>query len=185
MEGGHKRMPRGLSSASLSNKAFFSFFLILMGISMGVSFWNFIERTKFSPEKTELYYLGNVREDEPEGAPLPEEGLLFPMPKMKLIEVTHAHTFSIPLVFFVLSRILSMTATREGVKLATYVASFVGISCNLIGPWLVRYVDPGYSLLLLFSYIVLAGALTVYIACPMYEMWVVREEGWKGMAGGE
>ncbi len=169
-------MPRRLSSASLSNRLFFSFFLILIGISMGVAFLNFVERTKFSPEKVRTYYLGNVREDEPENAPLPEEGLLFPKTKRELLEVTHVHTFSIPLIFFVLSRILSMTATREGVKLATYVASFVGIVCNLIGPWLVRYVSPGFSFLLLFSYIVLASSLVVYIVCPMYEMWSIREE---------
>lgn len=169
-------MPRRLSSASLSNKLFFSFFLIFMGISMGVAFLNFVERTKFSPAKVEHYYLGNVREDEPEDAPLPEEGLHFPKTKRELLEVTHVHTFSIPLIFFVLSRILSMTATREGLKIATYVASFVGIVCNLIGPWLVRYVSPGFSLLLLFSYIILASALVVYIVCPMYEMWGTKEE---------
>lgn len=174
-------MPRRLSSASLSNKVFFSFFLIFMGISMGVAFLNFYERTKFSPEKVDRYYLGNVREDEPEDAPLSEEGLHFPKTKRELLEVTHVHTFSIPLIFFVLSRILSMTSMREGLKLATYVASFVGIVCNLIGPWLVRYVSPGFSLLLLFSYIVLASALIVYIVWPMYEMWGLKEEGRKGM----
>ncbi|HHT9119988.1 MAG TPA: hypothetical protein ACFYD3_05530 [Candidatus Hypogeohydataceae bacterium YC41] len=178
-------MRRGLASASLSNKVFFSFFLIFMGISMGVAFLNFIERTKFSPEKVESYYLGNLREGEPEDAPLPKEGMLFPKTRRELLEVTHVHTFSIPLIFFVLSRILSMTTIREGVKMATYVASFVGIGCILIGPWLVRYVYPGFSLLLLFSYIVLASTLIVYIACPMYEMWGIREEGWKGMVNEE
>src|SRR3989338_7983228 len=120
-------------------------------------------------------------EDEPENAPLPKEGLLFPKSRRELLEVTHVHTFSMPLIFFVLSRILSMTATREGLKLATYVASFVGIVCNLIGPWLVRYVSPGFSLLLLSSYIVLAGVMIVYIVCPMYEMWGTKEEEGKGM----
>lgn len=174
-------MPRRLSSASLSNKVFFSFFLIFMGISMGVAFLNFYERTNFCPEKVDHYYLGNVREDEPENAPLPKEGLLFPKSRRELLEVTHVHTFSMPLIFFVLSRILSMTATREGLKLATYVASFAGIVCNLIGPWLVRYVSPGFSLLLLSSYIVLAGVMIVYIVCPMYEMWGTKEEEGKGM----
>ncbi len=169
----------GLSSASSSNKVFFSFFLILMGISMAVAFWNFCERTKFSLKGVDHYYLGNVREDEPEDAPLPQEGLLFPKTKRELLEVTHVHTFSIPLVFFVLSRILSMTTMREGLKMATYTASFVGIVCNLIGPWLVRYSSPKFSALLLFSYIVLAATLIVYIVCPMYEMWGVREEEWK------
>jgi hypothetical protein len=178
-------MPRHLSSASLSNKVFFSFFLLFMGISMGVAFLNFIERTRFTPEKVESYYLGNVREDEPEEAPLPEEGLRFPKSRRELLEITHVHTFSIPLIFFVLSRILSMTATREGLKLSTYVASFVGIVCNLIAPWLVRYVSPGFSFLLLFSYIVLASTMIVYIACPMYDMWCTKEKGWGEMAGGE
>lgn len=164
-------MPRRLSSASLSNKTFFSFFLILMGLSMVVAFWNFYERTSFNPSKVTRYYLGNVREDEPEDAPLPEEGLMFPKTKREMLEVTHVHIFTIPLIFFVMSRILSMTSMREGYRLATFVASFVGIVLNLSGPWLVRYVSSGFSLWLILSYVILGSVVIVYITYPMYEMW--------------
>lgn len=142
-----------------------------MGLSMAMAFWNFYERTGFNPSRVTMYYLGNVREDEPEEAPLPEEGLMFPKTKREMLAVTHVHIFTIPLIFFVLSRILSMTGMREGYKMATFVASFVGIVLNLTGPWLVRYMSPGFSLWLILSYVVLGSVVIVYIAYPMYEMW--------------
>ena len=70
-----------------------------------------------------------------------------------------------------MSRILSMTSMREGYRLATFVASFVGIVLNLSGPWLVRYVSSGFSLWLILSYVILGSVVIVYITYPMYEMW--------------
>ncbi|MFQ5862084.1 MAG: hypothetical protein ACE5IC_03080 [Candidatus Brocadiales bacterium] len=162
-----------------------SFFLILMGLSMGVAFWNFYQRTSFSPEKVALYYLGNVREDEPEDAPLPEEGLMFPKSYREMAESTHVHAFTIPLIFFVLSRILNMTMMREGVKIATHVTAFVGIVLNLTGPWLVRFVSPSFSAWLIASYVLLGSVVIVYITYPMYEMWgaVEMEESGKSFKG--
>lgn len=175
-------MPRRLYSASLSNKTFFSFFLILMGLSMAMAFWNFYERTGFNPSGVTKYYLGNVRGDEPEESPLPQEGLMFPKTRREMMEVTHVHIFTIPLIFFVMSRILSMTGMREGYKLATFVASFAGIILNLSGPWLVRYLTSGFSVWLILSYVVLGSVTIVYITYPMYEMWGLalvegREQG--------
>ncbi len=152
-----------------------SFFLILMGLSMGVAFWNFYQRTSFLPERVVLYYLGNVREDEPEDAPLPEEGLMFPKSSREMTESTHVHAFTIPLIFFVLSRILNMTTMSEGGRIATHVTAFVGIILNLTGPWLVRFVSPGFAVWLIVSYVLLGSVIIVYITYPMYEMWGISE----------
>ena len=168
-------MAKRLCSTSLSNRMAISFFLILMGLSMGIAFWMFYQRTAFSPERVALYYVGNVREDEPEDAPLPEEGLTFAKSSRELAESLHVHAFSIPLIFFVLSRILNMTGVGEGARIAAHVAAFVGIVLNLTGPWLIRYVSTGFASWLIASYILLGSAIIVYITIPMYEMW--------GMAG--
>lgn len=164
-------MPRKLYSAPLSNKMAISFFLILMGLSMGIAFWNFYQRTGFVPDKVAVYYVGNVREDEPENAPLPEEGLVFPKSTKEMTESLHVHAFTIPLIFFVLSRILNMTAMGEGARIAVHVAAFVGIILNLTGPWLVRFVSTDFSVWLIASYALLGSAIIVYITYPMYEMW--------------
>lgn len=169
-------MPKRLNSASLSNKLAISFFLILMGLSMGIAFWMFYQRTGFSPERVAVYYLGNVREDEPEDAPLPEEGLIFPKNSREMAELLHVHAFTIPLIFFVLSRILNMTLMRDGLRVAIHVTAFVGIVLNLTGPWLVRYASPGFSAWLVASYVLLGSVIIVYITCPMYEMWGVVEK---------
>lgn len=169
-------MAKRLNSASLSNKLAISFFLILMGLSMGIAFWMFYQRTSFSPDKVVLHYLGNVREDEPEDAPLPEEGLMFPKSSRELAEVLHVHAFTIPLIFFVLSRILNMTTVPDRARTATHITAFVGIILNLTGPWLVRFVSPGFSVWLIASYVLLGSVIIVYITCPMYEMWGIVED---------
>lgn len=170
-------MARRLNSASLSNKLAISFFLILMGLSMGISFWMFYQRTGFSPQRVAVYYLGNVSEDEPEDAPLPEGGLVFPKSPREMSESLHVHAFMIPLLFFVLSRILNMVSMREGYRIVTHVVAFVGIVMSLTGPWLVRFVSPGFAGWLVASYVLLGAVIIVYIACPMYEMWGLTEEG--------
>lgn len=169
-------MARRLNSASLSNKLAISFFLILMGLSMGISFWMFYQRTGFSPQRIAVYYLGNVSEDEPEDAPLPEGGMVFPKNPMEMASSLHVHAFTIPLIFFVLSRILNMVSMRDGFRIITHIVGFVGIVMNLTGPWLVRFVSPGFAGWLVASYVLLGAVIIVYIACPMYEMWGVTDE---------
>ncbi len=173
-------MPKRLSTTSLSNKTAISFFLILVGLSIGIAFWMFYQRTDFSPHKVAVYYVGNVSEDEPEDAPLPEESMVFPKSAREMSESLHVHAFMIPLIFFVLSRILNMTGIREGIRIATHVTAFVGIILNLTGPWLIRFVSPGFVVWLIASYVLLGAVAIVYIILPMYEMWGGVDEGRAG-----
>ncbi len=114
--------------------------------------------------------------DEPEDAPLPEGGLVFPKSPREMSESLHVHAFMLPLLFFVLSRILNMVSMRDGFRTVTHVVGFVGIVMNLTGPWLVRFVSPGFAGWLVASYVLLGSVIIVYIACPMYEMWGVTDE---------
>ena len=116
-------MSSGMWSLPVSNKIFFTFFLSIMTVAIGLGFLNYYERTGFSPQKTVRYYCGDEEEDmetplsaEENRARL-EEGLAFPKSYRELLEVTHTHIFSIPIVVFILSRILAMTHTREGLKI--------------------------------------------------------------------
>src|SRR4030067_1781572 len=137
-------MANGMWSLPLSNKTFFPFFLSIITLAVGLGFLNYYERTGFSQEKAVRYYCGDEGEDldkplsEEENRARLEEGLAFPKSYRELLEVTHAHIFSIPIVVFILSRILAMTHSREGLKITIYGVSFMGIILNLAAPWLIR-----------------------------------------------
>ncbi|MCP4366135.1 MAG: hypothetical protein GY800_12680 [Planctomycetes bacterium] len=94
---------------------------------------------------------------------------------MEMASSLHVHAFMIPLIFFVLSRILNITSMRDGLRTITHVVAFVGIVMNLTGPWLVRFVSGSFAGWLVASYVLLGSVIIVYIACPMYEMWGVTE----------
>ncbi|OQZ00498.1 MAG: hypothetical protein B6D35_06540 [Candidatus Brocadia sp. UTAMX2] len=164
-------------SLPISNKIFFTFFLSIMTVALGVGFLNYYERTGFSSQKTIRYYCGNEEEDI--NAPLSaeenrsklEEGLFFPKSYRELLDVTHTHIFSMPIVIFILSRIMAMTHTREGLKVTIYGASFMGILLNLGAPWLIRYSSPHFVLTFTISNILLILSFGAYISLPLYEMW--------------
>ncbi|TVL99662.1 MAG: hypothetical protein CV087_17070 [Candidatus Brocadia sp. WS118] len=164
-------------SLPISNKIFFTFFLAIMAVALGVGFLNYYERTGFSAQKTIRYYCG----DEEEALDIPlsaeenrtklEEGLFFPKSYRELLEVTHTHIFSMPIVVFILSRIMAMTHTREGLKVTIYGVSFMGILLNLASPWLIRYSSPHFVIAFTISSIFLMLSFGAYIFIPLYEMW--------------
>ncbi|HHT9104998.1 MAG TPA: hypothetical protein ACFYD7_03905 [Candidatus Wujingus californicus] len=171
-------MSTGMWSLPISNKIFFTFFLFIITIAIGIGFLNYYERTGFSPHKTVRYYSGDEDEDatisaspEKNRARL-EEGLFFPKSYRELLEVTHTHIFSIPIVVFILSRILAMTHTREGLKIIIYGVSFVGIILNLAAPWLIRYANHHFVVVFTISNIFLILSFGAYIFIPLYEMWL-------------
>src|SRR5574337_254729 len=90
-----KTMSSGMWSLPISNKIFFTFFLSIMTVAIGIGFLNYYERTGFSPQKTVRYYCGDEEEDinkplspEENKARL-QEGLFFPKSYRELLEVTH------------------------------------------------------------------------------------------------
>ncbi len=174
-------MSSGMWSLPISNKIFFTFFLSIMTVAIGLGFLNYYERTAFSPQKTIRYYCGDeekeldVPQSVEENKAKLEEGLFFAKSYRELLEVTHTHIFSIPIVIFILSRILAMTHTREGLKITIYGVSFMGIILNLAAPWLIRYVCNHFVVTFTISNILLILSFGAYIFIPIYEMWFKRE----------
>ncbi len=158
-----------LSIFPISNKLFFTFLLVMIGFAFYVYCLDFYERTKFSPKKIVSHYCGN--EENLDNENTLQEGFLFPKTYREMIEITHVHVFTVPLIIFVMSRILSTTSTREGVKITIFVAAFVGTLMNLSGAWLIRYTSSMFAISLMASYLILGLCFLVLISLPIYEMW--------------
>lgn len=174
-------MPRGLSKSPTSNKLSVTFFLLLMAYAFFVSCANFYERTNFTPRNTVRHYSGNEEESNNDlnykyNESLLQEGFYFPKSYKEIIEITHVHAFTIPLIIFVMSRILSMTLVRDWIKITIYSVAFAGIIMNLSGPWLVRFKSDVFSISLIVSYFLLGICFTALISIPVYEMWFKPKE---------
>ncbi|MCP5005971.1 MAG: hypothetical protein GY941_18840 [Planctomycetes bacterium] len=168
-------MARGLSKSPTSNKLFITFFLVMMGTAFFVSSTNFYERTSFAQAKTFHHYSGNEGAYDESGYEqndtLLEEGFLFPKTYREILEITHVHAFAIPLVTFVMSRIFSMTLTREWIKISIYSLAFTGNLLNLSGPWLIRFKSSAFSISMITSYYILGFCFACLTTLPLYEMW--------------
>ncbi len=175
-------MARGLSKSPTSNKLSVTFFLIFMGFAFYVSFAGFHERTNFTPGNTVRHYCGEEEEENDDESnyeyddSLLQEGFYFPKSYREILDITHVHTFTIPLIIFVMSRILSMTQIRDWIKITIYGTAFTGIIMNLSGPLLVRFTSDVFSISIIASYFLLGICFAAFISIPMYEMWFKPKE---------
>ena len=155
-----------MSAFTIGKKIFITFFLIAMGAAFFFSCLNSYDRTKFSPKQTIHHYKGS---EKIQGY---EEEFSYPMSYGEVIEVMHVHAFMIPLIIFVMSRILSMTSTGEGVKITVYVSAFIGTIMNLSGPYLISYTSEIFTISLIASYIILGSCFITFISLPVSKMWL-------------
>ena len=149
----------------LSKKIFITFFLVAMGTAFFFSCLSSYDRTHFSPVQTGHHYKGSA-ENQGYG-----EEFSYPMSYGEVIEVMHVHVFLIPLVIFVMSRILSMTKAGEGIKITVYVSAFIGVILNLSGAYLIIYASEIFSKTLIASYVILGSCFIAFISLPIYKMW--------------
>ncbi len=174
-------MARGLSKSPTSNKLSVTFFLIMMAVAFFISCANFYERTSFTPKNTVRHYCGNEEDSSDESnyeynEELMQEGFYFPKTYREILEITHVHAFMMPLIIFVMSRILSMTLIRNWIKITIYSTAFVGVIMNLSGLWLVRFTSKVFSISIIISYFLLGICFVALISIPIYEMWFKPKE---------
>lgn len=90
-----------------------------------------------------------------------------------LIETTHAHLFSMPVILLVAGHLFLLSSASPGLKLVAIVAACSATVLHLIAPWLVVWT--GGSALGTVVYPISGGLLLLSIglmlAVPVWEMW--------------
>ena len=88
-----------------------------------------------------------------------------------MVEVAHAHAFTLPLVALALSLAFLATSTRVVAQRVVVIVLFSGMTLELSLPWLIRY-GPAWMvhLTLLTGTLIVSGLFTA-VAVPLYEMW--------------
>jgi len=94
-----------------------------------------------------------------------------PMPRRKLLEITHFHLFSMPVYLLILSHMYMLSRARRRSKVTWIALGSVGTLLHVAAPWLVAYrcgAGVGFyalsGLLMLLSY-------TWMSVVPLWEMW--------------
>src|SRR5437899_8614725 len=96
-----------------------------------------------TPARIASYYRGGDRGGE----------MSFPKTFRELVEVTHFHSFIMGIVYLVLAHLFIATSIASRLKLTLIVLAFAGMTGDLIGPWLIRYVAGEFAYFQLSSWV--------------------------------
>jgi hypothetical protein len=118
-------------------------FLLLVAIGLLTQIVFEIGRIGLAPQSIALYYRGG------------DVGNIMTFPKAfgQLLEITHAHAFVMGVVFLILAHLFASTSGPPTFKAFVLGITFAGILGDLAGPWLIRYIAPGWAWLLLASWV--------------------------------
>ncbi|MBI3490474.1 MAG: hypothetical protein HY047_01545, partial [Acidobacteria bacterium] len=93
----------------------------------------------------------------------------------ELVEITHAHAFTMPVLVLVLGSAFVLTEVSERLKQIVVIALLTSVVLELGLPWLVRYGPSwtvhGFSV----AGLLLGGSLFAAVAVPLYEMWLAPQ----------
>jgi hypothetical protein len=152
-----------LREAPRALRLIYAGFLVLAALGVTSQLGFEVGRIGLAPHAIAVYYRGGERSDVME----------FPKAFGQLLEVSHAHAFTMAVVFLILAHLFASTAAPARFKLAVLGLTFAGIAGDLAGPWLVRYGAAGFSWLVLLSWIAQGAGNAVLIGVS----------GWESLAG--
>jgi hypothetical protein len=89
----------------------------------------------------------------------------------KLLEVTHFHLFTMPVVLLIVAHLFLATGLRDRTKFGWIVAGIAGVTLHLATPWLVRYGGGGLAFLHAVSGLALTLSMSVLTLYPVVVMW--------------
>ena len=146
--------------AATSVKIVASGFLVLTLAGLGVVLLQVYVRTGLTAQGALAHYRGD------------EATLQTAMGLGELVEITHAHSFAMPVLALALGLAFVLTEVSERVKRTVVTVLLTGVGLELGLPWVVRY-GPAWGVHLLGpAGILLAGGIFAAVGVPLYEMWI-------------
>lgn len=148
-----------LRRASLETRLAYTFFLILSLLGIATLFVLAFGRAGASPTAIATYYRGGDTE------------MSFPKTFWQLVEVSHFHLFTIPVVALILSHLLIATAVSVRIRIVLTIMIFVGAFLDVLGPWAVRYLAGSMAYALMLGWALLIVSSLAIIAITVFSMW--------------
>lgn len=158
-----KTMPSfRFSDFKVHHKVLITCFILLIGLAYVIGFAQIFTHAGASTQHIKDYYRGN------------EDKMVFEKPFKEMLGVTHVHFFGIPMIFFLLGVIFSITRVRDGIKSFLYVITAISIVADLAMPYLIRYVSPAFAPAMFFTGGTQSLGFLILMIVPLYEMWVKK-----------
>ena len=147
-----------LQRASLETRIAYTSFLVLMVLGLATLIALAL-RAGASPSAIAVYYRGGTDE------------MSFPKTFWQLVEVSHFHLFTIPVVVLILSHLLYATPISVRARIWLTTLTFIGAFLDVTGPWAVRYISGAMAYSLLLGWVLLAFGGLAIIAITIVSMW--------------
>lgn len=171
-----------LRALPVAARAVYTVFLVFTLVGMGLTGWLASEMVGLDLARFGSYYVGTP--ERVEGVPQPSEGgpaldlpdepvmaVAEPMPRRKLLEVTHFHLFSMPVYLLILSHIFMLSGVRDAAKFGWIVVASVATAVHAGAPWLAASGSAGSAMVYAGSGTLLAASYLVMSIMPVWEMW--------------
>ena len=151
-----------LRESSFEIRLVYSLFLLFILGGLATT-WAFqFQRIGFSYERIVAYYLGGEIQGQ----------MFFPKNLNALLEETHFHTFTMSVVFLILSHLFLATSLGRATKLLFILVTFFSHAADMGSTWLIRLQSAGFAYVLLASWVGLWVGYLGMILIPLYEMWL-------------
>lgn len=122
-------------------------FLVYMAVLWVSIALMYFQRMSFSIASVQEYYLGSpARFTEPRSY-------------QSLLEVSHAHLFSMGMLAVTLTHLLLFAPVSSRLKVYLSLAVYVGAIGDEASGWLIRFVSPHFAFLKIFMFVLLEGSL--------------------------
>jgi hypothetical protein len=109
--------------------------------------------------------------DVPESVENSRVPIVVPVTYRKLLEVTHFHLFTMPVVLLIVGHLFLATGLGDRAKRAWLIAASTSVVAHLATPWLVRYAGAALAPLHAVTGIALTLSMSVLTLYPVLAMW--------------
>jgi hypothetical protein len=148
-----------LRTASLETRVAYTGFLVLMLPAVATLLALSFGRMGFDPQAIAMHYRGG------------ESEMSFPKTLWQLVETSHFHLFTIPVVVLILSHLLYGTPASARLRVWLTAMTFTGALLDAVGPWAVRYLAAGFAYVLIVGWMFLGGGCLLMVALTLVAMW--------------
>jgi hypothetical protein len=153
-----------LRHASREAKFTYTWFLLLTALGTLSMIALSAGRVGLNPSDIATYYRGG------------DDELSFPRTFWQLVEVSHFHLFSVPVVLLVLTHLLFGTGATSWIRMGFTASSYVGALLQLVGPWAIRYGSAHFAWMLLLGWLLLTGSMLLLIGVSLAAAWGSRRD---------
>ncbi|HET6417159.1 MAG TPA: hypothetical protein VFG22_12750 [Polyangiales bacterium] len=170
-----------LRALPLGARAVYTVFLVFTLLGLALTLWLTHDMVGIDLKGVTEYYGGGatpIAEVEVESGPalfLPPGGddlaAFEPMPRRKLLEITHFHLFSMPVYLLILSHMYMLSRSRKTAKAAWIGVGSFGTLLHIAAPWLVAQASVGALASYAISGAMLFISYSVMSVVPLWEMW--------------